>query len=380
MKKNIIILSAVLFTLAACQPKAVEPETMFLTEEQAMELMQSDPNGYIYYDADEGGLNQFVADYMTEEGDYDYVRYRSKKGDNYLFSIDSIPTAGKGIYIRGRITTDDAGGNFYKALVIQQMVYGKQQALRISLDMGNASGMYALGQEILIRVNGLAIGRYADQPQLCVPAFNNNVNAGHFDEKVGWAPGRIPAAKFRAATTRIGYPDPSLLQYDEIDISTLVTTSDDSKEGYGKSLIDLVTAREWDGKLVILKGFNFTSEYADTKGKRMTCSTGNPEEDTNANVFGPTTDNQGYPQSRVISNGSLYFMVSTSEYAKYSHMFLPSADYKGNIKGILGFYMDNAAYDASWKSWSVTPRDISDIVLYNGTELWTPVEYGTKTE
>ena len=380
MKKTIIISCAVLLTLAACQPKAVEPEQMFLNEEQVTAILNAEPDGYIYYDEAKGGLNQFVRDYMTEEGNYQPVRSRSTKGTYQLFSIDSIPTIGEGIYIRGRITTDDGGGNFYKALVIQQMVDGKQHALRISVDMGNVSGMYAQGQEVLIRVNGLAIGRYADQPQLCVPSFNNNVNAGKYDEKVGWAPGRIPAAQFREVTTRIGYPDRSKLYYEHIDISTLVTASDNSNEGYGKSLIDLFDAREWDGKLVVLDNMHFTGEYADTRGKRTKCSTGNPQEDTNANVFGPTTDNQGFPQSRVISNGSLYFMVSTSEYATYSHMFLPTEDYIGTIIGILGFYMDNGAYDATWKSWSVTPCDISDIKLKNDSQEWIPFEYDVSTK
>ena len=380
MKNNLIILSMACLVMAACQPKAVEPEQMFLTEEQVTEMLNAEPDGYILYDADNGGLNGFVDDYMTENGNYDYVRYRSKIGDNYLFSIDTIPSAGKGIYIRGRITTDDAGGNFYKAMVIQQIVYGRQQALRVSIDMGNSSGMYAMGQEVLIRVNGLCIGRYANQPQLCVPSFNNNLNASHYDEKVGWAPGRIPAAKARAAITRIGLPDVNLLYYEEIDLSKLVTTSTNKSDGYGKSLIDLEEAREWDGKLVVVKNVHFTGEYATTQGKCEKCTTGNPETDGNANVFGPTTGNVGYPQSRVINNGALNFMVSTSEYAKYSHMFLPDAEYVGEIKGILGFYMDNGAYAATWKSWSVTPRDISDITLYNGVDFWEPVEYGTKAE
>ncbi len=386
MKKNLIILSTVLVALAACEPKAVEPEQMFKTEDEVTAMLNAEPAGFVLYDEASGGLNKFVEDYMTEKGNYELVRTRSKVNDNfYLFSIDTIPTAGKGIYIRGRVTTDDGGGNFYKAMVIQQIVGGEQQALRLSVDMGNASGLYPLGQEILIRVNGLAIGRYANQPQLCVPSFNNNVNANKWQEKVGWAPGRIPAGKVLAAITRIGLPDKSKLVYDELTLDKLVTyTTIEYKEKElretGKTLIDAKEARKWDGRLVRVRDIFFTGEYATTQGNRKPCSTGNPETDGNANVFGPTTDNMGYPQSRVIAHStsatdSLFFMVSTSEYAKYAHMYLPASEFKGDVVGILGFYMDNSAYEATWKTWSVSLRDLSDLELKNGSESWKPVEW-----
>ncbi len=377
MKRNIIILSA-LALLVACQPKDVEPEQMFKTEDEITQMLQAEPDGYVLYDEAKGGLHAFLNDFMTEDGDFYPYRSRSVSVSDsslFLFSIDTIPTQGQGIYIRGRITTDDAGGNFYKAMVIQQMVGGKQQALRLSVDLGNASGMYSIGQEILIRVNGLAIGRYANQPQLCVPSFNNNLNASHYNEKVGWAPGRIPAAKARAAITRIGTPDISKLHYDVIKLSDLVTSSTDSKESYGKSLYTPKEARMLDARLVRIENVHFTGEYATTAGKREKCSTGNPETDGNANVFGPTTGNVGYPQSRVITDGSVYMMVATSEYANYSHMYLPSEDFAGTVQGILGFYMDNIRYSASWSSWSISLRDLTDLDLSDGAQMWVPEEW-----
>ena len=376
--KKILIFPAIFIALVACQPKDVEPEQMFKTEDEVTAMLQSEPKGYVLYDEAKGGLNQFVADFMTEKGVFQPVRSRSSGSGFELFSIDTIPTDTVGIYIRGRITTDDKGGNFYKAMVIQQMVGGEQQALRLSVDMGNCSGMYALGQEILIRVNGLGIGKYANQPQLCVPSFNNNMNANKYEEKVGWAPGRIPSDKVRAAITRIGMPDVNKLHYDELSLDQLVTTSSSSTDNYGKTLIDLKAARNYDGKLVRIKNIHFTGEYAGTSGKREKCSETNPEEDTNANVFGPTTGNMGFPQSRVITDGSLYFMVSTSEYANYSHMYLPDPEYVGTAVGILGFYMDNAKYSASWSSWSISLRDIDDLELSNGTQAWVPTEYQYK--
>lgn len=366
MKKFIYIL-AVVGVVVACQPKDIEVSSLFKTDAQLKAIMEAEPEGYIYYDETKGGLNQFVKDYMSEEGDYTPVRTRSTYKTYQMFSIDSIPTAGKGIYITGRIVTDDEGGNFYKALVIQQIVGGKQQALRISIDAGNASGVYAKGQRIVIRVNGLAIGKYANQPQLCVPSFNNNTNAQNYEQKVGWAPGRIPAARFSAATTHMaksdGTPDLAELYYEELSISDFV------------DMLDIEEARLWDGKLVRVKNIHFTGEYADSKGALFPCTTGDPETDGNANVFGPTTGNVGYPQSRVISDGVKNTMVSTSEYADYAHFYLPAAEYVGTVEGVLGFYLDNGRYDPTWKTWSISIRDLNDLKLFSGSQAWEPKEY-----
>ncbi|MBR4520118.1 MAG: hypothetical protein IKO63_01745 [Paludibacteraceae bacterium] len=334
---------AALFT--ACNYD-VKPESLYMNEDQVKEKIA---DGKLYT------INEFLDAFMTEEGNYlsdtSMYRTRATNGDGiYLFSIDTLPTTGPGIYIRGRVSTDDFGGNFYKALVIQQIVDGKQQNLRLSIDMGSASGMYPRGQELLIRCNGLAIGRYSNQPQLCVPSYNNNTNAQHGEQKVGWAPGRIPAPICKQHFMLVGTPDESKLQYDEVTIAQCVA-----------NYSDIVGARKIDGRLVILKNVWFDGKYNDQSNGPSLCvhynpetGVGNPEvADSNADVFAPTTNNVGYPQSRCITDGSQWTLVSTSEYAKYAHYYLPYekvgdaivyGTYKGSVRGILGYYMDNAGY------------------------------------
>ena len=188
MKASKYLSIAVLASIMTACSYNVDKEKLYLSEDQVNAEIA---DGRLYT------INEFIDAFMTEKGNYlsDTALYRTRatNGDGiYLFSIDTLPSTGPGIYIRGRVTTDDFGGNFYKALIIQQIVDGEQQNLRLSVDLGSASGMYPRGQEILIRCNGLAIGRYSNQPQLCVPSYNNNTNANKGNEKVGWAPGRIP--------------------------------------------------------------------------------------------------------------------------------------------------------------------------------------------
>ena len=383
-----IVLSTTVLALASCEPRGLDETDVFASEGQVEELTA---DGRLY------SLNEFLDTYMTEKGNFasDTCPYRERSYDAthdlYLYAVDTLPVGGPGIYIRGRITTDDYAGNFYKAMVIQQVVNGEQQNLRISVDLGSSAGMYQMGQEILIRCNGLAVGRYANQPQLCVPSYNNNIYAMNASQKVGWAPGRIQGSVFRNATHMIGTPDKSKLQYDTLSLAQLYAEVP-LKPSTDATGMDKV--RKADGRLVVIKNVHFTGEF-DNNGTLAKCDTLHPDSSSNANVFAPTTNNIGYPQGRVISDGSNKLMCSSSEYAKFAYYYLPGADrhgvakcpqWEGTVTGILGWYQDKASDMASNKldgyEWSVTPRGIpgigiSDIYMYNDLDevVWIPKEF-----
>lgn len=378
----------------SCNAPVPTEESLYL-DDAAAEQLVTDNGGVVMH------LDDFRDKYMTQCGVFFPVRQRSytysggyqvddkdyTKNNLGWFSIDTIPVGGQQVYIRGRIITDDLGGNFYKSLVIQEMVDGKQQTLRVSVDASSAGGRYQLGQEIMIHVNGLGIGKYANEPQLCVPTYNNNTYAMNAEQKMGWAPGRIPAPRFAAAVTIIGEPDASKIHCDTLQISD-----------FTKYIEGTATNADYfrlDGNLVCLKDVWFTGGY-DNYGNEAKCSTGDPEKDSNANVFAPTTNNVGYPQGRLIqdANGNRT-LVSTSEYAKFASYYLPGADkngvancseYKGTVVGILGHYTDNGRNLPDAMDWSITLRDFStsvhsaiveDLQLTNSAgEKWVPVEYG----
>ena len=389
----ILLAMPVVALLTSCEPRGLKEDDVFVQEGSLDEVLKAEnPNGYKIY-----SLNEFLDTYMTEKGNFasDTCPYRDRshdsKHDLYMFTVDTLPTGGAGIYIRGRVTTDDYAGNFYKSMVIQQIGDdGKQQNLRISVDLGSVGGLYQIGQEILIRCNGLAVGRYANQPQLCVPAYNNNIYAMNASQKVGWAPGRIESSVFRAATRMIGAPDVNKLQYDTLTLTQLfaevglVATPDAA--GMDK-------IRKADGRLVVIKDVWFTGEY-DNNGTLAKCDTLHPDSSSNANVFAPTTNNIGYPQGRVISDGTNKLMCSNSEYAKFAYYYLPGADrhgvdncpnWKGTVTGILGWYEDKASDLADGKQkgyeWSVTPRGIpgigvADVNMKNDhDDPWIPKEF-----
>jgi hypothetical protein len=271
-------------------------------------------------------------------------------------------------------------------------VNGEQQNLRISVDMGSSGGMFQLGQEILVRCNGLAVGRYANQPQLCVPSYNNNIYAMNASQKVGWAPGRISSARFRNAVRMIGVPDQSKLKYDTITLKQLYTEIPirPSIDAAGMDKI-----RKIDGRLVVIKNVWFTGQ-ANDNGEIVNCIYAHPDSSGLANVFAPTTNNIGYPQNRILKDrDNKTICCSNSEYCKFASYFLPGAGpsgivncsyWEGTVTGILGWYLDKAseltATGLTGYEWSVTPRGIpgigiEDIKMYNDLEEieWQPMEF-----
>lgn len=399
--RNIICATLVVIA-AGCAPKALTEETLFYTADDAT-IADLTKDGKLYT------LNEFKDQFMTEEGNYlsktSPYRNRSRVDANtYLFTIDTLPENGEGIYIMGRIATDEMGGNFYKSPVIQQMVNGEQQTLRLSVDMGSFSGMYQIGQVILIRCNGFAVGRYANEPQLCVPSYNNNTNAMSASDKVGWAAGRIPGPRFCAATKKIGVPDRNLLHYDTLTLEEFTNT-------YMANPTDIKGNRKFDSHLVYLKGVHFTGQY-ENNATLSNCTfynpikggnDGDPEHDQNVNVFAPTTTNIGFPPSRIIADslGMYDLLVGNSEYAKFARYYLPCEirgnfqefNYEraqGDIEGIVGYYLDNAGkcssdtYLTRYK-FSITPRDLNDLHFHINafdaegnfvhSEPWIPVEF-----
>lgn len=338
------ILAAV---IAACTPEPINVEDVTADSEELQATHT---------------IKEFLDTYLTETGTYFPVRTRS--GQEALFSVDDIPMDGEDIIIRGRVLTDDYAGNFYKTLIIQDEK-DHTQTLRIGVDGGSISGMFPMGQLIAIRCNGLAVGKYASQRQLCAPSYNNNQYATNAAEKVGWAPGRIPLPLFHKAVKAIGLPDKSKIVVDTLTISDILNS----------------TKEEMDGRLVCIKNVFFNQKY-ENYGSLANLTDGNPAEDGAANVFAPTTNFLNFPQGRAIEDAEgNVILVSTSEYAKYAYMYIPEEQYRGNVTGIAGFYWDNAKYAPDDFSWSISLRSLDDLELYdNGdkSKPWTPTEWSDK--
>lgn len=337
--KNIVALLAVI-TLVACEPVKMPEKNWTVTH----------------------SIGEFIDTYMTEAGVLFPVRERANGTyAKNLFSIDTIPAGGEDIVIAGRLISDDLAGNLYKTLVIQDLEK-PDEALKLAVDAGSISGLYALGQVIQVRCNGLAIGKYANQAQLCVPSYNNNTYAMYAGEKVGWCPGRIPLPIFQAAVKCVGTPDISAIVVDTMTIAEIKATSQ-------------ADIQKMCGRLVCIRNVHFNNmSQGDTQ-----LNNNNPATDSDAATFAPTTNFIGFQQSRDIEDESgNWISVSSSEYAKFANICLPSKSFSGDIVGIVGYYWDNAnsKYSTHETSWSITIRSLDDISFTDDEgNAWQPKEW-----
>ncbi|MDR3327461.1 MAG: DUF5689 domain-containing protein [Prevotellaceae bacterium] len=289
-------------------------------------------------------IEKLISTFGTELGDTAKFPPRSNSGTMGLFSVDTIPPGDEDIIITGRITSDDLNGNMYKYITIQDST--SDWSLKISIDASGISSWYPLGTVVTIKCNGLALGKYADMFQLGVKYYNNNKDA----TKKGYEPGRIPLPLFTVRAETNGMPELDKLKIDTITIAQL------------NQAVAATDRRSIHARLICIKNVWFNQK---SQGNGIT---------EVEKIFAPSTNGIGYPQSRDIEDGSGgYVSVATSEYSKFAGEKLPSAEYKGNIIAIVGWYKDkNNPYPGNVQ---LTIRSLDDLQLYSQDDgsPWKPV-------
>ena len=91
---------------------------------------------------------------------------------NYIDTI-GLNENGDRIIIAGRVVSSDMTGNIYKNLVIQD----GSAALTLSINQSGLYNKYRVGQEIVLDVTGMYIGKYSGLQQLGFPDY---------EEGYGW--------------------------------------------------------------------------------------------------------------------------------------------------------------------------------------------------
>lgn len=148
-KTYISLLFAATLSLTACQddfdaPEMATPESSWLGDADSYELKS-------------------IIDVKTEYW---------KDADNYYMTIQ--PTdEGKNVIVKGRVISSDAAGNIYKSLVIQD----ETGALAMSINANSMYNQYRRGQEVVVNLTGMTIGKYAGLQQLGSPEDSETYGA-----------------------------------------------------------------------------------------------------------------------------------------------------------------------------------------------------------
>lgn len=117
-----------------------------------------------------------------------------------------------GIQIKGVVTGNDAEGNIYNEIALQDETGG----ILVCIAQGGLCGQIQVGQEILIDLGGLYIGAYRSQPQIGVPYTSTSTSGAK-----STYPSRIARAEWQTRFKLIGKPDAKKLVAKEFDYESL---------------------------------------------------------------------------------------------------------------------------------------------------------------
>ncbi len=211
--------------------------------------------------------------------------------DNYIEEV-KLNEAGEHIVISGRVISDDAAGNIFRSLIIQD----ETAALSMSIYSYNLYLDYRIGQEVVIDVTGMYMGKYSTLQQLGFPEYS---------AAYGWQASFMPREFFDEHSQLNGFPQPA-------KIDTLVLDFGD---------LDAITPeglRKYQSQLV-----RFNNVHFEEGGKASFC-----------------TAHKVSSTDRVLLNSSnASINVRTSGYANFWSTPLPEGS--GDVVGIITSYYDS---------------------------------------
>lgn len=233
--------------------------------------------------------------------------------------IDQIKLADNGqhVIVSGRVISNDRAGNIYKSLYIQDATGG----LVLSINKNSLYNDYRMGQEVVIDLTDMYIGKYNGLQQMGFPEWYAQGNA--------WEATFMPYEFFAEHTQLNGMPEP-----DKINIPTVsdFTTLDKTP----------ACKIEWQGRVVRLQNVHFKDA----------------DQDLNF------TDGYKINTNRTLCDAAgNELTVRTSGYANFRNVPLPKGNF--DLVGLLGFYGDD---------WQVMLNDTSGLegVTYEKGTVMNP--------
>ena len=243
-------------------------------------------------DFDDPTLNTPTSSWLENAAEYDVMNIAQVKekywqdAENYFETIGESEN-GKHIMLKGRVVSSDASGNIYKNLVIQDGT----GALTMSINQNSMCVKYRRGQELVLDLTGMTIGKYASLQQLGAPDV---------DETYGAQTTFMSYELFQQHSQMNGMPD----------LAAIDTITVNSKAELGT---DPAGLRKWQSQLVRFNNVEFvdggTATFAESK----------------------TTVNR----TLNLADGNT-MIVRTSGYSNFYADVLPMG--RGDIVGILGYH------------------------------------------
>lgn len=243
---------------------------------------------------------------------YDLKKQYWDDARNYIDTI-GLTANDDSLYVKARVISSDESGNIYNCIYIQD----ETAALPISVRYPDMYTKFRIGQEVVLNVSDMFIGKYNGLQQLGQPNYGD----------YGWEASFMAKEFFESHIRISGMPD--IAQIDTITINSISELPSQTD--------DLIRMQ---GQLVRINNVYF--EDADG-----VATFAGEQENTNRNI--------------VDADGNT-LTVRNSGYADFRGKTLPMGT--GDIVGILGFYGEN---------WQIVLRDEYDCIGFttdtSGTEI-----------
>ena len=225
--------------------------------------------------------------------------------------------------IKGRVVSSDASGNIYKGLYIQD----ETAAITLSIDQNSLYNQYRIGQEVVLDVTGLYIGKYAGLEQIGGYGEYNGTPQVSFMTYESFKDhvqlNGLPTTKMQY----IGFGDPLPTNGDPYCIKATISqingcTSDAEIRAMQSQLVELQNVKFEQG------GTETFAPYQENANRNLTDASG---------------------QTIIVRN---------SGYATFYNKTLPEGT--GNVRGMLGYFNG---------SWQIVLRSYADCIFDSkGTE------------
>ena len=161
--------------------------------------------------APSGDTPAYVNNTLQEKNVVSIAELKEKYGITKDMINDTV-RIDDGIQIKGVVTGNDAEGNIYNEIALQDETGG----ILVCIAQGGLCGQMQVGQEVLIDLGGLYIGAYRSQPQIGVPYTSTSASGAK-----STYPSRIARAEWQTRFKLIGKPDATKLVAKEFDYESL---------------------------------------------------------------------------------------------------------------------------------------------------------------
>lgn len=248
------------------------------------------------------------------------------------------------LQVRGRVTGNDIGGNFYKKITIQDEPANSDdaRALTISIDESGIWGYLPLGQEVVVDLKGLWIGGYGKTPMIGTPytSAKGATSVGRMSKHL-WA-------KHFKIVGNIKTVEPMVITKN--DLSKL----SEKENGVPKHA----------GKLIKLSNVTFVNADGTSTFKSGT--------ESNLSGYFIQCLNEFFVSGTDDKKQTVQIFTS-GDYAKFSSMILPydkatSKAIPCDLVGVAGFYND---------IWQISIIQTKDIIVPSTGESPTPQPTGS---